>query len=120
MNVSRSPALPPSSVPPRVATFSSAASTIASTPRRLASCTIASPARRARTTAVATSTPSYSSPTALARASAWRGRLAAPLELLVGPAAVQRERHRDLEDPQRLDPGAALLVLVLVGGEPAG
>ena len=54
---------------------SSAASTIASTPRRLASCTIASPARRARTVAVATSTPSYSSPTALARASALRARL---------------------------------------------
>ena len=54
---------------------SSAASTIASTPRRLASRTIASPVRRARTTAVATSTPSYSSPTALARASAFRARL---------------------------------------------
>ena len=51
---------------------SSAASTIASTPRRRASRTIASPAARARTVAVATSTPSYSSPTALARASALR------------------------------------------------
>ena len=54
---------------------SSAASTIASTPRRLASRTIASPALRARTVAVATSTPSYSSPTALARCSALRARL---------------------------------------------
>ena len=54
---------------------SSAASTIASTPRRLASRTIPSPARRARTVAVATSTPSYSSPTALARCSALRARL---------------------------------------------
>src|SRR5690242_13366983 len=62
-------------MPPRVDAFSSAASTIASTPRRLASRTIASPARRARTTAVATSTPSYSSPTALARISARRARL---------------------------------------------
>ena len=54
---------------------SSAASTIASTPRRLASRTIPSPVLRARTVAVATSTPSYSSPTALARWSALRARL---------------------------------------------
>ena len=54
---------------------SSAASTIASTPRRLASRTIPSPALRARTVAVATSTPWYSSPTALARWSALRARL---------------------------------------------
>ena len=94
---------------------SSAASTIASTPRRLASCTIASPARRARTVAVATSTPSYSSPTALARASALR----AGLELLLADARVERQRHRDLEHPERLDHRAALAgVLVLLAGEP--
>ena len=46
---------------------SSAASTIASTPRLRASATIAWPALRPRTIAVATSTPSYSSPTSLAR-----------------------------------------------------
>src|ERR687890_457851 len=56
--------------PPRSRVGASAASTIASTPRRFASRTIASPARRARTVAVATSTPSYSSPTAPARAGA--------------------------------------------------
>ena len=67
--------MPPSSTPPRIWSGCSAARTIASTPRRLASRTIASPALRARTTAVATSTPSYSSPTALARASALRAAL---------------------------------------------
>ena len=69
------------------------------TPRRRASSTIAWPARRARTVAVATSTPSYSSPTAFARAQ----RRARALELRVGQARVERQRHRDLEDPDRLD-----------------
>ncbi len=109
--------MPPSSTPPRSRVGSSAASTIASTPRRLASRTIASPARRARTIAVATSTPSYSSPTAFARASAG----ARGLELGVGDRRVERQRHRHLEHPQRLDHRAALAeVLVLVGGEAAG
>ena len=83
---------------------SSAASTIASTPRRRASSTIAWPARRARTVAVATSTPSYSSPTAFARA---QRRLRA-LELRLGQARVDRQRHRHLEDPDRLDRRAVL------------
>src|SRR3954454_7234141 len=68
------PPRPPSSAPPRMREGSSAASTIAWTPRRRASSTIAAPARRARTVAVATSTPSYSSPTAFARRSASRAR----------------------------------------------
>ena len=72
---SSGPPRPPSSAPPRIFDGSSAASTTACTPRRLASSTIACPARRARTVAVATSTPSYSSPTALARASAARACL---------------------------------------------
>ena len=76
------------------------------TPRRRASSTIAWPARRARTVAVATSTPSYSSPTALARASAAR----ACLSCASGSARVDRQRHRDLEDPQRLDRRALVLV----------
>ena len=92
---------------------SSAASTIASTPRRLASRTIPSPALRARTVAVATSTPSYSSPTALARCSALRARLRSSS----GDARVERQRHRHLEHPHRLDHRAALaLVLVLLRG----
>src|SRR5215213_6442799 len=92
---------------------SSAASTIASTPRRLASRTMPSPARRARTVAVATSTPWYSSPTALARWSAAR----AP-EVLLGDAGVERHRHRHLEDPDGLDHRAALaLVAVLLRGQ---
>ena len=73
--VSCSPGLPPSRSPPPTRVGSSAASTTASTPRRLASLTIASPALRPRTTAVATSTPWYSSPTAFARLSAARARL---------------------------------------------
>src|SRR3954447_17808104 len=73
--LSNGPPRPPSSAPPRILEGSSAASTTACTPRRLASSTIACPARRARTVAVATSTPSYSSPTALARASAARACL---------------------------------------------
>ncbi len=43
--------------------------------------------------------PSYSSPTALARASAARARLSCAS----GSARVDRQRHRHLEDPQRLD-----------------
>jgi hypothetical protein len=73
--LSSGPPRPPSSAPPRIFDGSSAARTTACTPRRLASSTIAWPARRARTVAVATSTPSYSSPTAFARASAARARL---------------------------------------------
>src|SRR3954452_16492328 len=69
---SSAPPRPPSSAPPRVLVGGSAASTIASTPRRRAWSTMAWPVRRARTVAVATSTPSYSSPTALARARASR------------------------------------------------
>ena len=43
------------------------------------------------------------------------------LELGVGDRGVERERHRHLEHPQRLDHGAALLELVvLLGGQPAG
>ncbi len=80
--------MPPSSTPPRVRAGSSAASTIASTPRRFASRTIASPALRARTTAVATSTPSYSSPTAFARASAARARLSSASGTLVSSGSV--------------------------------
>src|SRR4051812_2941016 len=72
---SSGPPRPPSSAPPRIFDGSSAARTTACTPRRLASSTIACPARRARTVAVATSTPSYSSPTAFARASAARACL---------------------------------------------
>ena len=55
--------------PPRRRLGSSAPSTIASTPLRRASETIAWPTERPRTMAVATSTPAYSSPTSLARAS---------------------------------------------------
>ena len=48
-------------------------------------------------------------------------RRAGALELLVGHARVERQRHRHLEDPQRLDHRAALaVVVVLLGGEPAG
>ncbi len=61
--------------PPRTALGSSAASTIASTPRRRASATMACPIVRPRTIAVATSTPAYSSPTSLARASTCLARL---------------------------------------------
>ena len=57
---------------------SSAPSTIASTPRRLASETIAWPTERPRTIAVATSTPAYSSPTSLARAAPASPRARAP------------------------------------------
>ncbi len=73
--LSSGPPDPPSSAPPRTRDGSSAASTIASTPRRFASLTIPCPARRARTIAVCTWTPSYSSPTALARRSASCARL---------------------------------------------
>ena len=67
--------------------------------------------------AVATSTPWYSSPTALARAE----RLARALEVVVADARVERQRHRHLEHPQRLDHRAALaLVGVLLRREPAG
>ena len=52
--------------------------TIASTPRRRASRTIASPALRERIVNGLTVTPSYSSPTALACASATRARLRSP------------------------------------------
>src|SRR3954466_9178621 len=46
-------------------------------------------------------------------------RAAGPLELLLGHARVERQGHRHLEDPQRLDHGAALaVVVVLVGGQP--
>ena len=49
-----------------------------------------------------------------------RQRPARALELLVGDAGVERQRHRHLEHPQRLDHGAALAeVLVLLGREPA-
>src|SRR4051812_41681662 len=48
-----------------------------------------------------------------------RERLAGPLELLVADARVQRQRHRDLEHPHRLDDRAALpLVGVLLHREP--
>src|SRR5215218_1401835 len=47
-------------------------------------------------------------------------RLAGALEVLVGDARVERERHRDLEHPHRLDDGAALpLVRVLLHREAA-
>ena len=72
---SSGPPLPPRPTPPRIRDGSSAPSTIASTPRRRASSTIAYPARRVRTVAVATYTPPYSSPTAFARASARRASL---------------------------------------------
>ena len=81
---SSGPPRPPSSAPPRIFDGSSAASTIGlarrgAWPRRR------SPARRGAraTVAVATSTPSYSSPTALARAQR-RARL---LELRLGQRA---------------------------------
>ena len=95
---------------------SSAASTIASTPRRRASPTMAWPAVRPRTIAVATSTPAYSSPTSLARAST---RFAL-LHALFGHPGVDRQRHRDLEHVQRLEHGAALVLVGLSGGKPAG
>src|SRR6185437_2881147 len=56
---SSGPPRPPRRAPPRISEGSSAPSTIASTPRRLASSTIACPARRVRTVAVATCTPVY-------------------------------------------------------------
>src|SRR4051812_47544266 len=123
---------------------SSAASTIASTPRPLASRPMPSPAPPARTVAVATPTPPYSSPPPLPRrlarpagAHGRRGdldalvllphrlgapqRLARALEVLVRDPRVERQRHRDLEHPHRLDDRAALaLVGVLLHREPAG
>ena len=87
---------------------------IASTPRRLASEMIAAPAERPRTIAVATSTPSYSSPTSLAREHAL-----GLLHALVGHARVDRQRHRDLEHVERLEHGAALALVGVLGGEPA-
>jgi hypothetical protein len=59
---------------------------------------------------VATSTPWYSSPTAFAA----RQRLARALELRVRQPPVDGQRHGDLEHPQRLDRGAALVVEVVV------
>ena len=48
-------------------------------------------------------------------------RLARRLQLLVRDPRVERQRHRDLEHPQRLDHRAALaLVLVLLAREPPG
>src|SRR3954464_13468464 len=114
MKLSSGPPRPPSSAPPRMREGGSAARTIASTPRRLASSTIAWPARRARTVAVATSTPSYSSPTAFAPPTApppgLPPRPPPPrlLELVLGQRGVDRQRHRNLEHPQRLDHRAVL------------
>ena len=48
-------------------------------------------------------------------------RLAGALEVLVGDARVERQRHRHLEHPHRLDHRAALaLVRVLLRRQPAG
>ena len=95
----RPPPRPPSSAPPRTRVGSSAARTIASTPRRRASSTIACPARRARTVAVATCDALVLLPHRLGPPQR-RARL---LELRVGQPRVDRQRHRHLEDPQRLD-----------------
>ena len=65
--------------------------------------------------AVATSTPSYSSPTSFARASACL-RLD---DLLLRHARVERQRHRDLDHVDRLDHRAALALLGLLGRQPA-
>ena len=74
------------------------------------------PTVRPRTIAVATSTPSYSSPTSLARAST---RLAS-CDPLVRHARVDRQRHRDLEHVERLEHRAALALLGVLGRQPAG
>ena len=108
---------PPRIAPPRMRLGASAASTIASTPRRLASATIAAPAVRPRTIAVATSTPSYSSPTSFARGQ----RPARPSRPCSGGhARVDRQRHRHLEHVERLEHRAALALLGLLRGQPAG
>ena len=62
------------------------------------------PDRPPATIAVATSTPSYSSPTSLARATHALGLVHA----LVGHAGVDRQRHRYLEHVERLEHRAAL------------
>ena len=110
------PAAPAEQRPARIRVGSSAPRMITSTPRRWASSTIARPALRARTVAVATSTPWYSSPTALARRSAARARSSCAS----GSRGVDRQRHRDLEDPQGLDrrPLVRVEVLVLLAGQP--
>src|SRR4051795_9915726 len=112
--------------------------TIACTPRRLASSTIAAPVRRARTVAVATVTPSYSSPTALARASAPRARLscasgsAASMGSDIGSSKTQIASTVEPTVSSKVSSscsaggppggGAGLVegALVLLGGEPAG
>src|SRR5689334_5255479 len=107
--LSSGPPRPPSSAPPRIREGSSAAMTIACTPRRRASSTIAAPARRARTVAVATSTPSYSSPTALARRSAARARSswASGSRASIGSAIGTSKIHSaSIVEPARSSPGS--------------
>src|SRR3954447_21950970 len=107
--LSRGPPRPPSSAPPRIRDGSSAARTIAWTPRRRASSTIAAPARRARTVAVATSTPSYSSPTALARRSVARAAssCASGSRASIGSAIGTSKIHSaSIVDPALSRPGS--------------
>ena len=114
---SRGPPRPPSSARRARGVGSSAASTIASTPRRRASSTIAWPTvraahhRRRDLDALVLLADRLRPRAAPARAF---------LTLLVGHARVDRQRHRDLEHVQRLDHRAALVLVGVLGREPAG
>ena len=110
------PTRPPSSAPPRVRVGSSAASTIASTPRRFAS----DDDRRAHRPRAHHRGRDHHALVLLADLLRARAapRLAAR-DLLVRHARVERQRHRHLDHEQRLDHGAALALVALLGREPA-
>ena len=113
----RGPPRPPSARRRGSRVGSSAASTIASTPRRRASVDdrLARPCARAPSRSPPPRPRTPRRPPSRARARAWR-----PSTLLVRHARVERQRHRDLDHVERLDHRAALALLGLLGREPAG